>query len=79
MPQPTILTAAGAWWKSGRFLAAAALLFLTACSTTPQAREEKHMLRGRRFIAAKEYRKAIIEFKVASQNMPKDAEPFYQL
>ena len=27
----------------------------------------------------KEYRKAVIEFKIASQNMPKDAEPFYQM
>lgn len=37
------------------------------------------MLRGKRDLQTKQYKKAVIEFKVASQNMPKDAEPVYQL
>jgi tetratricopeptide (TPR) repeat protein len=65
-------------WKSGRFLAAA-LLFLTACSSSPQEREALHMKRGKAAIDKKDYKTAVIEYKVASQNMPKDAEPFYQL
>jgi tetratricopeptide (TPR) repeat protein len=65
-------------WKSVRFLAAA-LLFLTSCSTSPQAREAKYMTKGEQYVAARKYREAAIEFKVASQNMPKDAEPQYQL
>ena len=65
-------------WKTTRFLAAA-LLFLSACSTTPEAREAKHMRRGHDYVAAQKYREAVIEFKVSAQNMPKDAEPLYQL
>jgi Tfp pilus assembly protein PilF len=60
-------------------LTAIGLFFLTACSTTPEAREATHMLRGKGYLQTKEYKKAVIEFKVASQNMPKDAEPVYQL
>lgn len=64
--------------RTGALLAA--LLFaLNACSSTPQKREAKYLARGRKEFAAKEYRKAVIDFKVASQNMPKDAEPVYQL
>src|ERR1035437_7828651 len=59
--------------------AAAILLFSSACSLTPAAREKKHMAQGERYLAGKEYRKAAIEFRLASQNMPKDAEPLYQL
>ena len=60
---------------------AAALLFalFAGCSQTPAQREEAHMKKGSQYLAGKDYRKAIIEFKVASQNMPKDAGPIYQL
>jgi tetratricopeptide (TPR) repeat protein len=37
------------------------------------------MRKGSQYLARKDYRKAIIEFKVASQNMPKDADPVYLL
>jgi tetratricopeptide (TPR) repeat protein len=60
-------------------IAAAGILLLAACSTTPRTREAKHIARGRQFADRKEYRKAIIEFKVAAQNMPRDAEPVFQL
>ena len=55
------------------------LAVLGACSATPQANEAKHMANGKRYVAAGDYKRAVIEFRVASQNMPKDAEPLYQL
>ncbi len=64
---------------SVRAAIAIVLLFTTACSVTPQGREAKHIRLGKGYLAAKEYKKAAIEFKVASQNMPKDAEPVYLL
>jgi len=57
----------------------ALLVILAACSATPQANEAKHMANGKRYFAAKDYKRAAIEFRVASQNMPKDAEPLYRL
>jgi tetratricopeptide (TPR) repeat protein len=58
---------------------AAALAMLAGCSGTPESRETAHMAKGKRYFAEKNYRRAVVEFKVASQNMPKDAEPLYQL
>ena len=55
------------------------LTLLSACNFTPQGREAKHMASGKNYLAAKDYKRAVIEFKVASQNMPKDPEPLYQL
>jgi len=61
-------------------LSLALLSFLfTGCSHTPQELETTHLKRGRRFAADKNYKKAVIEFKVASQNMPKDPEPVLQM
>jgi tetratricopeptide (TPR) repeat protein len=54
-------------------------LFLSACSSTPQEKEALHMKRGQAAIDKKDYKTAVVEYKVASQNMPKDAEPLYQL
>ncbi|MDE3199182.1 MAG: tetratricopeptide repeat protein [Acidobacteriota bacterium] len=56
-----------------------ALGLLAGCSGTPQEREVSHMKKGKQYFDAKEYRKAAIEYKVASQNMPKDTEPLYRL
>jgi predicted Zn-dependent protease len=55
------------------------VLLATACNVTPLQREARHMAKGRRYFDAKQFKKASIEFKVASQNMPRDAEPIYQL
>src|ERR1700690_1279675 len=54
-------------------------VFLAGCARTPEGREADHLQKGKNYVAKKDYRKAVIEFKIASQNMPKDAEPFYQL
>ena len=62
-----------------KLLLSIAVALLAGCSASPRAREAAHMTRGRKFAASNEFRKAVIEFKVASQNMPKDPEPVYQL
>lgn len=63
-----------------RFVPAVLLLGLLAgCSGTPQEREAAHLRRGNQDVGQRDYRKAAVEFKVASQNMPKDPEPLYLL
>ena len=64
---------------SGPKMLAWAALCLAACSGTPESREAAHLARGNKYLSAGEFKKASIEFKVASQNMPKDAEPVYRL
>ena len=61
------------------YFLAAGLLLLAACSRTPQQLEAEHMAKAKAYLISKEYRKAVIEFKIASQNMPRDPEPLYQL
>lgn len=55
------------------------VLLTTACSGTPESREAAHMKKGKAWLAKQDPKRAIIEFKVASQNMPKHAEPLFQL
>jgi tetratricopeptide (TPR) repeat protein len=55
------------------------VLLAAACNVTPQQREARHMAKGNKYFDAKQFKKASIEFKVASQNMPRDAEPIYKL
>lgn len=74
-------------WLRNRTLATIARAFviaglavLCACGPrTPEGREALHMKRAKDYVAAKDLKKAAIEFRVASQNMPADAEPMYQL
>jgi tetratricopeptide (TPR) repeat protein len=56
-----------------------ALALLSGCRGTPQQREAYFLQRAKKDAGARDYRKAVIEFKVASQNMPKDPEPVYLL
>ena len=58
---------------------ALSVALLGACNATPSGREAKHMKKGAAAWAEKDYRRAALEFKIASQNMPGDAEPMYQL
>jgi tetratricopeptide (TPR) repeat protein len=64
-------------------LAAVAAMLLygmsVACSSSPQAKEAKHLRRGEALFQKKDYLRALLEFKNASGAMPKDAEPYYQL
>ena len=55
------------------------ILVSTACSGTPESREAARMKKGKEDFEKGDYRKAVIEFKIASQNMPTHAEPLYQL
>ena len=52
---------------------------LAACSRTPQQREAKFLENGRKHLLSHDFNNAILDFKNASQSMPKDAEPHYQL
>ena len=59
---------------------ATALALLAGCATgTPESREALHLQKGREYRDKKDFRKAVVEFKVASQNKPKDPEPLYEL
>ena len=74
------------WFKNRKMVAVArafviaGLAVLCACGPrTPEGREALHMQRAKNYLAAKDLKKAAIEFRIASQNMPRDAEPVYQL
>src|SRR6185312_2332462 len=54
-------------------------LGLAACRTSPEAKEGKYIERGRALLAKKDYSRAILEFRNAAKEMPKDAEPYYQI
>lgn len=54
------------------------LLVVAGCSRDPRARETKALERGKNLLAKKDYTRALLEFKNATQAMPKDAEPYYQ-
>jgi tetratricopeptide (TPR) repeat protein len=62
-----------------KLITAASIAGMLCCSLTPAGREAKHMAKGKEYLAKKDYKRAAIEFKVASQNAQKDAEPHYQL
>jgi cytochrome c-type biogenesis protein CcmH/NrfG len=58
-----------------------ALVFgmLAGCNRSPQAKEAKFLGRGEALLEKKDYDRALLEFRNASQAMPKDAEPYYQM
>lgn len=52
---------------------------LAACSKTPQQKEAKLLETGRKHLQNQDFASAILDFRSASQVMPNDAEPHYQL
>jgi tetratricopeptide (TPR) repeat protein len=58
---------------------AALLLAAPGCTRSPQAREAEFLKRGDAQMAKKDYARAILEFRNATQAMPRDAEPYYRL
>ena len=54
-------------------------LVIVGCNRSPQAKEARYLQRGKAQIAKKDFARAILEFQNASQVMPRDAEPYYQL
>jgi len=49
------------------------------CSRDPVANEAKHLARGKKYLSQKDYQRAILEFRNATQIRVQDAEPWYQL
>ena len=60
-------------------LCLAAILLLSGCSQSPQAKEAKYLEKGKKAYQEKNYAVAIIQFKNAVEAQPRDAEPYYQL
>src|SRR3954453_6387016 len=58
---------------------AIALALATGCGRSPEARRDRALARGKALMEKKEYQRAILEFKNATQAAPKDAESYYQL
>src|ERR1017187_1894358 len=59
--------------------AGVAILMLSACSQSPQAKEAKYLEKGRKEFEKKNYAVAVLHFKNAMAAQPRDAEPYYQL
>src|ERR1017187_9944086 len=56
-----------------------AILALSACTQSPQAKEAKYLEKGRKEFEKKNYAVAVLHFKNAMVAQPRDAEPYYQL
>jgi tetratricopeptide (TPR) repeat protein len=56
-----------------------AILTLSACNLSPDAKEASFLAKGKKQFADKNYAVAILYFKNASAAKPWDAEPYYQL
>jgi tetratricopeptide (TPR) repeat protein len=55
------------------------MLVLGGCHRSPEARKAKFLESGKSFMQAKDYPRAILQFRNAAQVAPKDAEVYYQL
>ena len=55
-----------------------AFLIAAGCTRSPEARCDAYLARGKQLLEQKDYSRALIEFRNASQAMPNDAEPYYQ-
>jgi tetratricopeptide (TPR) repeat protein len=56
-----------------------AAVAIVGCANSPQAREARFLKHGKELLAKRDFGRALLEFKNASQAMPKDAEPYYQI
>src|ERR1035438_2935014 len=56
-----------------------AALAVTGCRRTPEAKMAKFLAEGEKQLEKKDYPRAILQFRNASQAKPKEAEPYYQL
>ena len=54
-------------------------LLTVGCVSSPQARRDKFLSKGRELVQKKEYNRALLEFKNAAKVMPNDAEVYYQM
>jgi len=56
-----------------------ALATLGGCRRSPEAKKAKFMESGKSFMQAKDYPRAILQFRNAAQFAGKDPEPYYQM
>lgn len=67
----------------GRIVPLVSLLLLMVavfgCSRTPEAKQAKFLESGKKYLEAKDYARAILQFKNAARFKPADPEPYYQL
>jgi tetratricopeptide (TPR) repeat protein len=56
-----------------------AALVMAGCSRSPQVREAQYLKRGKERLEKRDFSRALLEFRNASQAVPKDAEPYYQI
>src|SRR5262245_35108371 len=54
-------------------------LILAGCARSPREKAAQYLQRGQSMMERKDHTRAILEFKNAAREMPKDAEPQYQL
>src|SRR5689334_15081703 len=52
---------------------------LESCNRSPEALRDKYVAAGKQLLQKKDYARAILQFRNATQTMPKDAEAYYQL
>ena len=55
------------------------LAVLAGCTTSPAAKEARFLQRGEELLKTRSFDKAVLEFRNASQAVPADAEPYYQM
>lgn len=65
--------------KTLTVLVCALVLGLAGCTSSPQEKEAKYLKKGQALMEQKDYPRAVLEFKNAVKEMPKDAEAYYQL
>jgi tetratricopeptide (TPR) repeat protein len=65
-------------WRAFSSLVIAAILF-TGCSRTPEQKEAGFLQSGQKHLQARDFQRAVLDFKNAAQVMPRDPEPHYQL
>jgi tetratricopeptide (TPR) repeat protein len=65
--------------KRSTLAVVAAVVMVSGCSRSPQAKEAKYLEKGRKEYQQKNYAVAVLHFKNAVQAQPRDAEPYYQL
>jgi cytochrome c-type biogenesis protein CcmH/NrfG len=54
------------------------LLVVIGCGRSPESRRDRHLAKGKELLQRKDFTRAMLEFRNASQAMPNDAEPYYQ-
>jgi tetratricopeptide (TPR) repeat protein len=52
---------------------------VASCARTPRQKETSFLDTGRKHLKARDFERAVLDFRNAAQLMPKDAEPHYQL